>query len=416
MTQLLEGILVVDVTTDKAEMAGRVLADLGAEVIKVEPPGGTPARHMGPFANDDGRSLYWAVTGMGKRSVVLDFEHSDADRETLLALIATADILVESFAPGHMAGFGLGYDDLTERFPALIYASVSPYGQDGPWADRPATDLTVEAAGGLLGLQGDGDRPPLPVGYPQASFHGGVQAAADAIVALYERDRSGLGQHLDVSTQAAMVWTLMNASGFPPNAGSDPPNTGEARASAAANAASRIMPSVDGYVVFGVQPRGLGLQHTKRFLQWMQEEGELDDWPEPDLEKWANESQAATIVDLQEATEAMRPVAERVAKFIKTRKKAELFAQAVKRDIMLAPLYTLEEVANDQQLAARDFWVDIDGTRYPGPFAKFSRTPICLESPAPVLGADQSLLENLQPPRARRSSRAAPSRTVSSRA
>ncbi len=397
MTQLLEGIRVVDVTTDKAEMAGRVLADLGAEVIKVEPPGGTTARHMGPFANGDGRSLYWAVTGLGKHSVVLDFEHSDADRQKLLALIATADILVESFAPGHMAALGLGYGDLKDRLPGLIYASVTPYGQDGPWADRPATDLTIEAAGGLLGLQGDGDRPPLPVGYPQASFHGGVQAAADAIVALYERETSGRGQYLDVSMQAAMVWTLMNASGFPPNAGSDPPNTGEARANAAANTASRIMPSADGYVVFGVQPRGLGLQHTKRFLQWMQEEGELEDWPEPDLEKWANESQAATIVDLQEATEAMRPVAERVAGFIKTRKKAELFAQAVKRDIMLAPLYTLEEVANDQQLAARDFWVEIEGIRYPGPFAKFARTPIRLERPAPALGADQHLLDSLTP-------------------
>ena len=111
-----------------------------------------------------------------------------AAREQLHALLAGADVLVESFDPGVMASLGLGYEQIKDRYPHLVYASVSPYGQDGPWALRPATDLTVEAAGGLVGLQGDGDRPPIPVGYPQASFHGGLQAAADVVAALYERE------------------------------------------------------------------------------------------------------------------------------------------------------------------------------------------------------------------------------------
>ena len=126
-----------------------------------------------------------------------------------------------------MAGVGLGYEQLAERYPQLVYTSVTPYGQDGPWADRPATELTLESAGGLVSLQGDQDRPPLPVGYPQAAFHAGAQAAADTLIALYERDRSGFGQRLDTSEQAAVVWTLMNATGFPPNQGTDPPGKGD---------------------------------------------------------------------------------------------------------------------------------------------------------------------------------------------
>ncbi|HNM78346.1 MAG TPA: CoA transferase, partial [Tepidiformaceae bacterium] len=201
----LDGLLVVDFSTTRAELAGRVLAELGAEVFKVEPPGGALARTMRPFddskAEDDpDRSLYWASVGGGKKSVVADLE-DPAARESLRGLLSRADILIESFDPGEMARLGLSYPDVAAMNPGIIYCSVTPYGQDGPDALSPATDLSLEAAGGLLGLQGDPDRPPVPVGYPQASFHGGVQAAADAIIALNERERSGLGQHLDAGLQ-----------------------------------------------------------------------------------------------------------------------------------------------------------------------------------------------------------------------
>ena len=225
----LDGVRVIDLATTRGEMAGRVLADLGAEVVKVEPPEGAEARRVGPFAGDSDESLYWAALGLGKRSVVLDLEQQ-ADREELHHLLTGADVLIESFDPGEMARLGLGFEELSSRYPRLIYASITPYGQDGPWAQRAASDLTVEAAGGLLGLQGDPDRPPLPVGYPQAAFHAGVQAAADVAVALNEREASGQGQQLDVSQQAAIVWTLMNATGYPPSQGGDPPMHGVARA------------------------------------------------------------------------------------------------------------------------------------------------------------------------------------------
>ena len=192
----------------------------------------TPRGVIPPFV--DGRegeldgSLHWAVYAIGKRSVVLDLA-DEADRARLRELARGADVLVESLEPGTLDALGLGYGDLSALNPALVYASISPFGQTGPHAHRPATDLTLQAAGGLVSMQGDHDRPPIPVGFPQAGLHAGVQAAADVVVALNERDYSGLGQHLDTSMQACIVWTLLDATGYPPNEGRDKPGYGDDR-------------------------------------------------------------------------------------------------------------------------------------------------------------------------------------------
>ena len=391
----LDGLRVIDLATTRAELAGRVLADLGAEVIKVEPPDGAEARKVGPF-NATGESLYWAAVGLGKRSVVLDLERAQ-DRERLHELLASADILIESSDLGELERLGLDYDELAARYPGLIYTSISPYGRDGPWAERAASDLTVEAAGGLLGMQGDPDRPPVPVGYPQAAFHAGVQAAADIAVALNEREMSGRGQHLDVSQQAAMVWTLMNATGYPPNTGDDPPMHGAARATRVPVLAGRILPCADGYVVFGMAPAGLGLRHTVHMLELMREGGESADWPEADLAAWGTAMTALAADDPDAAQERLWEIAERVDAFILAHGQQELFQGAVAHDFMLAPLNTMADVAADPHLAARDYWVELEGRRYPGPFAKLARTPLRLHRAAPALGADQELLSQAVP-------------------
>ncbi len=393
---LLQGVRVLDLAGPRGEMAGRVLADMGAEVIKVEPPGGAASRRLPPFSEaQPQRSLYWAAMGFGKRSVVLDLQ-DEAGRADFDALLASADVLVETADPGAMARLGLGYDDLKERFPALIYVSVTPYGADGPWADRPASDLTIEAAGGLVGLQGDGDRPPLPVGFPQASIHAGVQAAADTAIALRERERSGLGQHLDVSQQAAIVWTLMHATGFPPNTGGDPPGTSAQRAGAPNNLTFPVHPCKDGYATFTIVPGGLGLRHSALFMRWIAEEGELaGELADIDVDDWAAELGRLAMEDPQEAVRQTALAAELVHDFIGRRTMAELFERAVRDGFMLAPLYTVADIAADQHLAARDFWVEVDGHRYPGPFAKLSAAPLRLERAAPALGQDQALLAEL---------------------
>ena len=390
---LLNGVRVIDLATSRAEMAGRVLADMGAEVIKVEPPEGSASRRLPPFSDQDPeRSLYWAAMGLGKRSVVIDLDDEEG-RGDFLALLSTADVLVESFDPGAMAGRGLGYDDLKDQHPHLIYTSVTPYGQDGPHAMRPATDLTLESAGGLVGLQGDGDRPPVPVGFPQASIHAGVQAAADVSIALRERDLSGLGQHLDVSMQAAVVWTLMNATGFPPNTGGDPPGTCDDRANSAAAAVMSILPCADGYIVFNIVPGGLGLRHSTKVMRWIAECGELSGELEgADVDEWAATLGRVVMEDLAEMQRMLIVANQQLQQFVAKRTMAECYARAVQDGFMLAPLYTMQDIADDKHLAARDYWVEIDGKRYPGPFAKLSETPLQLNRPAPTLGQDQHLL------------------------
>jgi benzylsuccinate CoA-transferase BbsE subunit len=228
---LLSGIRVLDLTNERAELAGRMLADLGAGVLKIEPPEGVRSRRIPPFDEQAGgrkASLYWASVGAGKLSAVLDLS-LEADRECLRRLANVADVLIESFDPGTLDAMGLGHDDLRRTNPSLVYLSVTPYGQRGPKANWPATELTLEAAGGRLALQGDTDRPPIPIGYPQAAFHAGAQAAADVVIALNERALSGLGQHLDASMQEAVLLTLMNYAGFPALTGGDPPGLGDDR-------------------------------------------------------------------------------------------------------------------------------------------------------------------------------------------
>ena len=396
---LLDGVRVLDLATPRAEMTGRVLADMGAEVIKVEPPSGAESRRRAPFSDaEPGRSLYWAQMGLGKRSVVIDLESSQG-REDFRALLSTADVLIESFDPGTMSTWGLGYDDVKDELPDLIYVSVTPYGQDGPHADRPATDLTLEAAGGLVGLQGDGDRPPVPVGLPQASIHAGVQAAADTSIALRERELSGLGQHLDVSMQAAVVWTLMHATGFPPNTGGDPPGTCAQRNIGGDNMGGAVMgvhPCLDGYIVFSIVPGGLGLRHSTLVLKWIEEEGELiGELEGANIDEWAANIARLVTEDPAEVGRQVVIATENMHHFVAKKTMAECFERAVRDSFMMAPLYTMEDIANDTHLAARGFWVDLDGHRYPGPFAKLSETPLQLTRPAPTLGQDQHLLAEL---------------------
>ena len=400
----LDGVRVVDLATSRAELAGRVLADLGALVVKIEPPGGSDARRLPPFrgnvANDSTEgSLYWASVALGKRSVVLDIT-SAADREQLILLIDGADVLIESFDPGVMATIGLGYAALAARNTQLIYTSVTPFGQTGPAAHTPAIDLTIEAAGGLVGLQGDGDRPPLAIGLPQASFHAGVQAAADSLIALYERNRSGRGQHLDVSMQAAIVWTLMNATGYPANTGGNPPGTSELRNQPRPTLvpgmrAPRTMRCSDGYVVIGTYQPGIGERTLHLMLRWAGEEGAAA----------ADLTQRSWLVYMTDLTSGALAVDDfnrgydAIGAFVATKTKRELLDGALERKLLLAPIHDVTDVRADPQLAARDYWRNIGGDPHPGPFARLSETPIRMNRSAPRLGADQALLLTKAPRR-----------------
>jgi crotonobetainyl-CoA:carnitine CoA-transferase CaiB-like acyl-CoA transferase len=330
---------------------------------------------------------------LGKRSVVLDLTDPSA-RATVMDLARTADILIESFDPGVMERLGLGYESMRALNPGLVYVSVTPWGQDGPRADWPAAETTVEAAGGLLGMQGDGDRPPVPVGYPQAAFHGGAQAATDAVIALNERARSGLGQHLDVSMQAAMVWTLMNATGYPPNTGGDPPTGGEGRATGRMEVAPGfVMPNVwrckDGWVQSSITLAGLGARTLANLLRLIEDEGELS------AERQGTGWTAWTEVIAPGAVEAEHLVAARdeIAAYFERHTREELADRAVAHKLLVAPIRPVHALLDVPQLQERGYWEEIGGRTHPGPAVRLSRTPMRVTTPAPRLGEHQADIE-----------------------
>src|SRR5277367_4902894 len=197
---------VLDLTTERGLLCGQMLADMGADVIKVEPPGGSSARGIGPFYKDvphADRSLYWWAYNRNKRAITLDLER-ETGRKLLHRLVERADFLIESHNPGHLAQRTLGFADLAKINPALIYVSITPFGQDGPKANYADSDLIVMAAGGPLILYGDEDRPPIRMSVPQAYLHASADAAGAALIAYYDRLNTGLGQHVDVAAQESL--------------------------------------------------------------------------------------------------------------------------------------------------------------------------------------------------------------------
>jgi len=210
---VLSGYRVLDVADEKGLLCGRVLGDLGADVIKIEKPGGDPARDIGPFYKDTPdreNSLFWFFTNASKRGITLNLETVDG-RDIFKRLVKTAHFIIESFEPGYMAGLGLGYQDLEKINPSLVVTSITPFGQVGPYAHHKAIEMTLAAMGGHMQLFGEEDRPPLRIGQPQAFFQGSMQGAMGSMVAHYHRELTGEGQHVDASCQQAVSLSLMNA-------------------------------------------------------------------------------------------------------------------------------------------------------------------------------------------------------------
>jgi len=205
----LAGTLVVDLTRVLAgPFCTLVLVDLGARVIKVEAPEGEDARRIGPFI--EGRSAYFLSLNRGKESIALDLKEQ-ADRAIFEKLLARADVLAENFRPGVMERLGYGWETLHERFPRLVMASTSGFGQTGPYAGRPAYDLVAQAMGGIMSLTGHPGGPPTRVGTSTGDITAGLFTAIGIQAALLERERSGRGRHVDVAMLDCQVATLENA-------------------------------------------------------------------------------------------------------------------------------------------------------------------------------------------------------------
>jgi crotonobetainyl-CoA:carnitine CoA-transferase CaiB-like acyl-CoA transferase len=243
-------------------------------------------------------------------------------------------------------------------------------------------------------MQGDRDRPPVPVGWPETSHHGAAQAAADAILALWERRRTGLGQHLDSSIQAAVVWTLLFVTGHATLYGEDVAGYGAKRSEPPPELLpGLVIPPVarckDGYVGMTLVLGEVGARSFGSMMRFAAEQGALDaDIEGREWSSWMQQLGAGKLAPKDVA----RGFAQLVA-FLGTRSKAELQERAVRERWLLAPAWSAADLLADRQLEARDYWVRVGDTLHPGPFARLSATPIRLESPAPRLAGDQALLD-----------------------
>jgi len=207
---------VLDLTDESGFLCGKILADLGADVIKIEAPGGDAARMLGPFPGDKpdrNKSLYWIAYNVGKLGITLNLE-SARGRELLRKLALRADFLIETFPPGWLDRHDLGFETLRKLNPRIIVVSITPFGQTGPYSSYKGSDLVAMAMSGLMSLIGEPGETPLRVSFPQSPMWSGMYAAAGALTAHYFRESTGIGQHVDVSAQSSLLWALANGPAF----------------------------------------------------------------------------------------------------------------------------------------------------------------------------------------------------------
>jgi crotonobetainyl-CoA:carnitine CoA-transferase CaiB-like acyl-CoA transferase len=402
---VLSNYRVLDLTDERGHLAGFMLAQLGAEVIAVEPPDGSGARRLAPFAGDvesiDTSLHHWAYN-RGKKSVVLDLD-SGAGRDHLRRLVTGADFLFENFDPGHLEALGLGRNELAHLNPALIHVSITPFGSDGPKAGWAATDVTLQAAAGNMALTGDPDRAPLRAGglLPQAFHNAASEAVGAALIGLYERQhRSGLGQHVDMSVQQSMNQCTQSMSLSVPLNASTPTRSG-AGAILSGLKIQLMWPCKDGYASVSFLFGGGFAHFTQALMDWVHEEGFCDEATRD--KDWLN--YGVMLVDGREPPEEYERLKQVLAEFFLTKTKAELLEAAMTRRVLITPITTTEEVLHSEQLASRDYWEHIDhgehGTvTHPGAFAKFSASPLRPLGRPPRLGehTDEILSEPVRVP------------------
>lgn len=384
---------VIDLTEGGCLLAGQLLADLGADVIQIEPPGGSPSRRIGPFRRDrrdSEESLHWWAYGRGKRSLVLDLDDG-SDRAALEDLLGSADVLLESGHPSVLERHDLDAISVASLAPRLVHVSISPFGKDGPKSGWKGSDLTLLASAGPLVLYGDDDRPPVRVSVPQAELHAATDAALGALVALEHRERTGLGQHVDVSVQhSAMAATQSN---WMATLVGDQPLTRVAGGGRVGPLDIRFLyPARDGFVsitlVFGSAIGPL----VARLMDYIHEQGGCDEATR--AKDWVRYYELlATGAEPWSEYERVKQV---IADFTSKRTKEELFRAALERGLVMAPVATIADVVRSEQLASRGYWTplrrgDAGEIAYPGPFARFSGSkPIRLTRAAPRIGEDST--------------------------
>ena len=385
---MLSSYRVLDLSDGRGIFCSKILSDLGADVVQIEPPSGSPARLIGPFYENDPdreKSLFWACFANNKRGITLNLE-SHYGRDIFRKLVASSHFLIESFRPGYLEHLGLSYRYMSDINPSLIYVSITPFGQNGPYNQYQATDLIGMALSGMMYLTGDPDRPPVRISTPQFWVTGSASAASGAMIASHYRILTGRGQHVDVSCQQAVARSLSHAPVIWDLNKINMQRQGPFRPIGKVNL--RInWECLDGYVNF-IQPGGhTGGRSMLNLANWMDEEG----YGHPVLKEtnWGDIGFGQLSKNL---VDTMTPPLE---DFFKTKTKSELGQESLRRRILLFPVNDPKDIFAYPQLLSRNFFQDIglpgkskdDRTmKMLGPFITYRQNAKGLLRKAPYLG------------------------------
>jgi crotonobetainyl-CoA:carnitine CoA-transferase CaiB-like acyl-CoA transferase len=389
---LLPRMRILDLTEGGCMLGGRLLADTGADVIKIEKPGGSDPciSRIWPYYQDSGnlkQSLFWFTYNANKRGISLDITKKEG-QELLKKLVKSADVIMESYEPGYMKKLGLGYDDLCKIKPDIIYTAITPFGQEGPKAHYEASALTVWASGGYLNACGDPDRAPVWISMPQTFLFGGCEGAIGTLMAYYYRMNTGEGQFVDVSMQEAALSPNMNVLQMWDLNKYDFKRVGSVSFVAGTGVKQPIyFKCKDGYVMIlaigGNEPY---VSSSKALVKWMEEENMAPDWLLK-LDWWKDYNASKLKQDLADK------VGVAIEAFTNTKTKEELYLKgAYERAMLIAPVANTKDISEDIQLKARHFWVDLPHPElgrdipYCGPFIQLSETPIQYQRRAPMIG------------------------------
>ena len=381
---MLQPYRVLDLTDVRGQLGGMILADLGADVVRVEPPGGSDARGVGPFAEagpGETCSLSFAAFNRNKRSVQLDLA-ADEGRATFLDLVRGSDFVLDSGPGALLDEVGLNHEALHEANRQLVQVRVTPYGNDGPHANLAAADLSVAAMSGQMSLQGDSDRPPVRISVPQVWRHAGAEAAVAALIGHARARTTGEGVFVDVSAQSAMTWTMLQAMTAAAIQGFDYERNGSL-AQLGPRKIPIVHPAKDGHVAGPVI-----WQQLQKMVPWMKESGAMDDawlareqWEEYDYRLFRSDGFAIEPDELSD----------KVDTFLAGLTKETIFARGLELGVTLAPIMSIEELLRFPQLLARNYFQEVRlpngvSCQAPGAFAKCSSTSLGITRSAPSIG------------------------------
>lgn len=387
----LDGLRVVELAGRYGGYCGKLFRDLGAEVILIEPPGGSPGRSTPPLSRS-GLGLRFAYDNAGKRSVVLDLS-GEAGREIFRRLVATADLLIESEPPGMLAGVGLSFDALAALRRSLVMTSITGFGQNGPRAAWQADDLVANATSGMMSLAGYRDSTPLVACGQQAEVAAHCFAAVASLAAVFAAEASGEGDWIDVSIQECMVMGLENAVQFVDLEGVVRRRNGGEQP----RAGTGVFACRDGHVY--LMSAGVGASRFWRHtLDWLATEGaDVTALSGPEWEQ-----------DAFLATDAAKAIFAGVfGAFAASHSKHALCTRGQAQRVPIAPVRTLEEVVADPHLAYRDFFrplpagLGVDGGAMPGAPYRLSATPWSAAAQVPGCDADGEAIRRRTVPEAR---------------